>query len=45
MAGDPLDGSYPDRGDTYFTNEFVDNVLGSYRGGLEAGGKTLRRRA
>ncbi len=38
MAGTPWT-DLTQTGDTYFTNEFVDNVLGSYRGGLEAGAK------
>ncbi len=35
MAGTPWT-DLSQTGDTYFTNEFVDNVLGSYRGSLEA---------
>ncbi len=35
MAGTPWT-DLSQTGDTYFTHEFVDNVLGSYRGSLEA---------
>ena len=38
MAGTPWT-DLTQTGDTYFTNEFVDNILGSYRGGLEAAAK------
>jgi monoterpene epsilon-lactone hydrolase len=38
MAGTPWT-DLTQTGDSYFTNEFVDNVLGSYRGGLEADAK------
>jgi epsilon-lactone hydrolase len=38
MAGTPWT-DLTQTGDTYFANEFVDNVLGSYRGGLEADAK------
>ena len=38
MAGTPWT-DLTKTGDSYFTNEFVDNVLGSYDGSLEAGAK------
>jgi epsilon-lactone hydrolase len=38
MAGTPW-SDLSKTGDSYFTNEFVDNVLGSYNGGLEADAK------
>jgi acetyl esterase/lipase len=38
MAGTPWT-DLSQTGDSYFTNEFVDNVLGSWRGGLEADAK------
>jgi epsilon-lactone hydrolase len=38
MAGTPWT-DLTQTGDSYFVNEFVDNVLGSYRGGLEAAAK------
>jgi epsilon-lactone hydrolase len=38
MAGTPWT-DLTETGDSYFVNEFVDNVLGSYRGGLEADAK------
>jgi acetyl esterase/lipase len=38
MAGTPWT-DLTQTGDSYFANEFVDNVLGSYRGGLEAAAK------
>jgi acetyl esterase/lipase len=38
MAGTPWT-DLTQTGDSYFTNEFVDNVLGSYRGSLEAAAK------
>ncbi len=38
MAGTPW-SDLSQTGDSYFTNEFVDNVLGSYRGSLEADAK------
>jgi epsilon-lactone hydrolase len=38
MAGTPWT-DLSETGDSYFVNEYVDNVLGSYRGGLEADAK------
>ena len=38
MAGTPW-SDLTKTGDSYFTNEFVDNVLGSYDGDLEAAAK------
>jgi epsilon-lactone hydrolase len=38
MAGTPWT-DLTETGDSYFTNEFVDNVLGTYRGELEAAAK------
>jgi epsilon-lactone hydrolase len=38
MAGTPWT-DLSQTGDSYFTNEYVDNVLGSWRGGLEADAK------
>jgi epsilon-lactone hydrolase len=38
MAGTPW-SDLTNTGDSYFTNEFVDNALGSYDGGLEAEAK------
>jgi acetyl esterase/lipase len=38
MAGTPW-ADLTKTGDSYFTNEFVDNVLGSYDGSLEAAAK------
>ena len=38
MAGTPWT-DLSQTGDSYFTNEYVDNVLGSYRGSLEADAK------
>jgi monoterpene epsilon-lactone hydrolase len=38
MAGTPWT-DLTQTGDTYFANEFVDNVLGSYRGGLDGDAK------
>jgi epsilon-lactone hydrolase len=38
MAGTPW-ADLSKTGDSYFANEFVDNVLGSYDGGLEAAAK------
>jgi epsilon-lactone hydrolase len=38
MAGTPW-SDLTETGDSYFVNQFVDNVLGTYRGGLEADAK------